>query len=81
MTTTVTIPNNGAYHLVASGSCRIQFTGDVYAVYGSSQPANTVIGHAESVNIAYPGDENVYLKVRGSSRNPAIQCVVTTVEV
>ena len=79
MTTTVTIPNNGAYHLVASGSSRIQFRGDVYAVYGSSLPANTVIGHAESNNIAYPGTDNVYLKVRGSSRNPAIECIVTGV--
>ena len=79
MTTSVIIPNNGEYHLVASGSSRIQFRGDVYAVYDSNLPANTVAGHPESNNIAYPGTDNVYLKVRGSSRNPAIECIVTEV--
>lgn len=81
MTTKVNLPNNGAYNLITSGPCRIQFTGDVYAIYGLEQPSETDVGHIENSNIAYPGNDNVYLKVRGAYRNPDITCIVTTLEV
>lgn len=79
MTTEVNLPNNDSYHLIGSGPCRIQFTGDVYAIYGLAQPDNADEGHIENSNIAYPGTDNVYLKVRGEYRNSNITCIVTTI--
>lgn len=67
MTTNITVPNDGEFHLVLSGSGRVQFNGTLAAHYGSIQPSNTAAFHRETNNIAYPFEDNVYVRTLGQS--------------
>lgn len=67
MTTNITVPNDGQFHLVLSGAGRVQFNGTVAAHYGSTQPSPNAAFHRETNNIAYPFDENVYVKTLGQN--------------
>ena len=78
MTTEFILPNDGEWHLVHTGPCRIQFFGRVYSHFSTTPPDANSAAHIETTgNIAYPAEEGVFLKVYGSQSN--VRCIVTGV--
>ncbi|AHX01172.1 hypothetical protein M316_0107 [Nitrincola phage 1M3-16] len=83
MTTEVVIPKDDEFHLVLSGPGRIQIANNdgVLAHYSDTAPTPDAAVHLEKGNIAYPGEDNVYIKVLPSSLADKVALIVTEVEV